>query len=89
MKARLVVYHRSIQSGLHCLLWRYEYLSLHYTGVKKKKALPLLPISFLIQDVYGMVITYSKSTDQPGKVVNPACSQLNRENGYFPVRVRA
>ena len=26
---------------------------------------------------------------QPGKVANPACGQLNRENEYFPVRVRA
>ena len=36
-----------------------------------------------------MVIKYSKSMDQPGKVANPARGQLNRENGYFPVRVRA
>ena len=28
----------------------------------------------------GMVITYSKSKDQPGKVANPARGQLNREN---------
>ena len=41
------------------------------------------------------VITYSKGMDQPGKVVNPgkvanpARGQLNRENEYFPVRVRA
>ena len=27
--------------------------------------------------------------DQPGKVSNPARGQLNRENEYFPVRVRA
>ena len=27
--------------------------------------------------------------DQPGKVANPARGQLNRENKYFPVRVRA
>ena len=33
--------------------------------------------------------TYSRSMDQPGKVANPAGGQLNRENGYFPVRVRA
>ena len=33
--------------------------------------------------------TYSKSMDQPGKVANPACGQLNRESEYFPVRVRA
>ena len=32
---------------------------------------------------------YSKSMDQPGKVANPARGQLNRENEYFPVRVRA
>ena len=33
--------------------------------------------------------TYSKSMDQPGKVANPALGQLNRENVFFPVRVRA
>ena len=33
--------------------------------------------------------TFSKSMDQPGKVANPARGQLNRENHYFPVRVRA
>ena len=27
-----------------------------------------------------MVITFSKSKDQPGKVANPARGQLNREN---------
>ena len=31
----------------------------------------------------------SESMDQPGKVANPAICQLNRENSYFPVRVRA
>ena len=33
--------------------------------------------------------THSKSMDQPGKVASPARGQLNRENKYFPVRVRA
>ena len=33
--------------------------------------------------------TYSKSMDQPGKVTNLARGQLNRENKYFPVPVRA
>ena len=33
--------------------------------------------------------TYSKSMDQPGKVANPACGQLNREKEYFPVHLRA
>ena len=37
--------------------------------------------------VYGH--TYSKSMDQPGKVASPARGQLNRKNGYFPVRFRA
>ena len=36
-----------------------------------------------------MVITCSKSMDQPGKVANPARGQLNKENEYFPVPVRA
>ena len=30
-----------------------------------------------------------QSMDQPGKVANPARGQLNTENGYFPVPVRA
>ena len=29
-----------------------------------------------------MIITYSKSKDQPGKVANPARGQLNREIEY-------
>ena len=33
--------------------------------------------------------TYIKSMDQPGKVAIFARGQLNRENEYFPVRVRA
>ena len=33
--------------------------------------------------------TFSRSMDQPGKVANPARGQLNRENEYFPVPVRA
>ena len=36
-----------------------------------------------------MVITWSKGKDQPGKVASPARGQLNRENKYFPVPVRA
>ena len=36
-----------------------------------------------------MVITYSKSMDQPDKVANHARGQLNRENIYSPVCVRA
>ena len=33
--------------------------------------------------------TYSKSMDQPGKVASPARGQLNRENEYFSIPVRA
>ena len=31
--------------------------------------------------MYGQ--TYSKSMDQPGKIANPACGQLNRENDLY------
>ena len=40
-----------------------------------------------LSTLYGH--TYSKNMDQPGKVANPARGQLNRENQYFLVRVRA
>ena len=36
-----------------------------------------------------MVITFSKSMDRPGKVANPFRGQLNWENEYFFVTVRA
>ena len=36
-----------------------------------------------------LVITYSKSNNQPGEVANPVRGQLNRENEFFPVPVRA
>ena len=36
-----------------------------------------------------MIITYSKSDGQPGKVAYPTHGQLNRENDHFPVPVRA
>ena len=36
-----------------------------------------------------MVVTYSKSMDQPCKVTNPARGQLNRVNEHSPVPVRA
>ena len=32
-----------------------------------------------------MVVTYTKSMDQPGEVANPARGQLNRENEHSPV----
>ena len=35
--------------------------------------------------MYAMVITYSKSMDQPGKVANPARGQLNRKKMCFPL----
>ena len=36
-----------------------------------------------------MVITCSKGMDQPGKAANSARGQLNRENIFCPVPVRA
>ena len=36
-----------------------------------------------------MVITYSKGKDQSGEVANSARGQLNRENDFLPVPVRA
>ena len=33
--------------------------------------------------------TYRKGKDQPDKVTNPARGQLNSENEFFPVSVRA
>ena len=36
-----------------------------------------------------LFITNSKGKDQPGKVANPTCGQLNRDNAFFPVPVRA
>ena len=48
-------------------------------------------LKFLYRNAVGalvyvcMVVTYSKSMYQPGKVTNSARGQLNRENEYFPV----
>ena len=39
--------------------------------------------------MYGVIVYYSKSKYQPDKVANPARGQLNRENEYFSVPVRA
>ena len=36
-----------------------------------------------------MVIAYSKGKDQPGENANPARGQLNKENAFFLVPVRA
>ena len=47
-----------------------------------------MDVSLTLCCIYGH--TYSKSMDQPGKVASPAArGQLNRENKYFPVRVRS
>ena len=39
--------------------------------------------------LYGDHIYSSKGMDQSGKVTNPARGQLNKENGFSPVPVRA
>ena len=36
-----------------------------------------------------MYVCMYKIKDQPGKVANPARGQLDEENEYFPVPVRA
>ena len=51
----------------------------HYAGIKQ------IDVQYII--LYGH--TYSKSKDQPDKVANAARGQLDRENEYFPVHVRA
>ena len=55
------------------------------SSFKKRKSEPAL--CELYVSMYSH--TYSKSMVQPGKVANPARGQLNRENEYSPVRVRA
>ena len=63
LKARLAVYQRSIRSGFHCLLWRYENPSLHYTLCPHLRVLLLpctLSLSFLRANVttgYNLVKT--------------------------------
>ena len=44
---------------------------------------------FLRVAVCMYVWSHSKNMDQPGKVANHARGQLNRENEYFSVGVRA
>ena len=55
------------------------------------KTWPFVRSFFVLR--YGCMVThghtYSKSMDQPGKVANLARGQLNSENEYFPVPVRA
>ena len=46
---------------------------------------PSMPTMYVC--MYGHHI--KQSMDQPGKVANPARGQLNRENEYSPVSVRA
>ena len=50
-----------------------------------------LPLLVFHVCMYGHHILYSKKQDmdQPGKVANPARGQMNRENEYSPLPVRA
>ena len=65
---------------LYCLLCIIVTLGQQYNVGEK-------PIIIIL---YVYIVThYSKTSDQPGKVASPARGQLNRENGHFPVRVRA
>ena len=51
----------------------------------------LVDASVICTDVYVYVYNqnFQRSMDQPRMVINPARGQLNRENEYFPVPVRA
>ena len=67
----------------------------HIFGITSALCVCCVAISFILDvrfvDVPGRCIyvcmyghTSSKSIDRPGKVANPARSQLNREKGIFP-----
>ena len=47
------------------------------------------PSRLIVYDYCMHGHTYSNSMDQPGEVANPARGQLNGENDFLPVRVRA
>ena len=74
------------QYAIVCKTQHYMYLRLHYISAVTSIRIVL---DRWIQQYLCMVITYSKSMDHPGKVANPARSQLNRGNEYIAVRVRA
>ena len=57
------------------------------TGTPKLRWALLEVLRSVIGNMYS--ITYSKSIDQPSNNANPACGQLDRENDFFPVPVRA
>ena len=59
--------------------------TLHRSGTQKR------PQSAQPVSMYVCMYSYhiQQSIDQPGKVVNPARGQLNRENEHSPVPVRA
>ena len=46
-------------------------------------------VTCTVMYVCGYSQNFQQSMDQPGMVINPARGQLNRENEYFPVPVRA
>ena len=62
------------------------FLTIEWVGSKKDCQ---QYITYRLRLSLRVVITYSKSMYQSGKVANPAHGELNRENKYFPVRVRA
>ena len=58
-------------------------------GLCTVRALSELVLRQYVLVLCMLVITFSKSKNQLGKVANPARGQLNWENEYFPVPVRA
>ena len=57
------------------------------TCLKKGWVYPLLSITQVNMYVCLVIMHYSKSIDQRGKVANSDRDQLNRENIYFPVPI--
>ena len=67
-------------------LWFHAYLVLVVQACSCSRRYSYMSYSLLS---FVCMVTLSAGMDEPGKVVNPACGQLNRENEYFSVPVRA
>ena len=67
---RRSIEHLAMKYGVHYNVCVYSYAGESYLQSALERQI----------DGVCMVITYSKSMDQPGKVANPARGQLNRGN---------
>ena len=87
---------RGIPSDFHggVLLFIYTAIIRHRVSHEFIKSRNCVPMTFTAESppaqgpqscyVYMLIIPYSKSMDQPGKVANPAHGQVIRENICFP-----